>query len=143
MSTAPEKSGIYINGRQQVVDLLKHMDAGDKRRLLQNLKGRNPTLAKELSEQAFAYHNIWDLDDENLARVLGAVKPVILGLALSQSTTKQQKRALGLLPRDAALKAYEVMTKDLTGNRRECLRAQEKVLDLAVELSRRQLVRFY
>ncbi len=143
MPNTTEKSGIYINGRQQVVDLLKHMDAGDKQRLLRNLKGRNPTLAKELSEQAFSYNNIWELDDEHLARLLGSVKPVILGLALSQSPIKQQKRALSLLPREGALKAYEVMTKDLSSNRRECLRAQEKILELAVDLSRRQLIRFY
>ena len=70
-------------------------------------------------------------------------KPVVLGLALSLSTIKHQKRALGLISRDQALKAYEVMTKDLSSNRRECMRAQDKILELAIDLSRRQIIRFY
>lgn len=145
MSQTPEneKTGIYINGRQQVVDLLRHMEQGDKSRLLRNLKGRNPTLAKELSEQCFSYDNLWSLDDENLAKILASTKPVILGLALSLSSIKNQKRALSLIPRDSALKAYEVMTKDLSDNRRECMRAQDKIMELAIDLSRRQIVRFY
>lgn len=138
-----EKTGIYINGRQQVVDLLRHMEQNDKTRLLRNLKGRNPTLAKELSEQCFSYENLWSLDDDNLSKILAMTKPVVLGLALSLSSIKNQKRALGLIPRDQALKAYEVMTKDLSGNRRECLRAQDKILEMAIDLSRRQIIRFY
>lgn len=138
-----EKTGIYINGRQQVIDLLRHMDQGDKSKLLKNLKGRNPTLAKELSEQCFSYDNIWSLDDENLSKILSMTKPVVLGLALSLSSIKNQKRALGLIPREQALKAYEVMTKDLSSNQRECFRAQDKMLEIAIELSRRQIVRFY
>ncbi|MFP5491314.1 MAG: FliG C-terminal domain-containing protein [Bacteriovoracia bacterium] len=142
-NTANEKTGIYINGRQQVVDLLRHMEPGDKTKLLRNLKGRNPTLAKELSEQCFSYDNLWALDDENLSKILMATKPVVLGLALSLTSIKNQKRALGLIGRENALKAYEVMTKDLSANRRECQRAQDKILDAAIELSRRQVVRFY
>jgi flagellar motor switch protein FliG len=141
--TENEKTGIYINGRQQVVDLLRHMEPSDKTKLLRNLKGRNPTLAKELSEQCFSYDNLWMLDDENLSKILMATKPVVLGLALSLTSIKNQKRALGLIGRENALKAYEVMTKDLSSNRRECQRAQDKILDAAIELSRRQIVRFY
>ena len=142
-NTTDEKNGIYINGRQQVVDLLRHMESGDKTRLLRNLKGRNPTLAKELSEQCFSYDNLWSLDDENLGKILSMTKPIVLGLALSLTSIKNQKRALGLIPREQALKAYDVMTKDLSSNRRECMRAQDKIMEAAVELSRRQIVRFY
>lgn len=142
-NSANEKTGIYINGRQQVVDLLRHMESTDKTKLLRNLKGRNPTLAKELSEQCFSYDNLWAMDDDNLGKVLSATKPVVLGLALSLTSIKNQKRALSLIPRESALKAYEVMIKDLSGNRRECLRAQDKIIDSAIELSRRQIVRFY
>ncbi len=138
-----EKTGIYINGRQQVIELLQHMELNDKTKLLRNLKGRNPVLAKELSEQCFSYDNLWALDDENLGKILSMTKPVVLGLALSLSSIKHQKRALSLIPRDSALKAYEVMTKDLSDNRRECIRAQDKIIQSAIELSRRQIVRFY
>jgi flagellar motor switch protein FliG len=143
MSQNGAKEGIFINGREQVVELLRHMDAVEKSKLLRNLRNRNPTLAKELSEQCFSYDSVWALDDENLSIVLSNVKPVILGLALALSSLKSQKRALALIPRDQALKAYEVMTKDLTSNRRDCVRAQEKILEIALDLSRRRQVQFY
>lgn len=142
-SPAPEKTGIFINGRQQVVELLQHMEQGDKTRLLRNLKNRNPALAKELSEQCFSYDNIWALEDEALSKVLTGSSPVVLGLALALTGLKNQKRALALIPRDQALKAYEVMTKDLSQHRRECMRAQEKILNTAIDLSRRRVIQFY
>ncbi len=141
--TAGEKNGIYINGRQQVVDMLRHMDQNEKARLLRGLRHRNPVLAKELSEQCFSYENVWYLSDDDLGKILGGVKPVILGLALALTSLKNQKRALSVIPREQALKAYEVMTKDLSGNRRECLRAQDKILEVAIDLSRRRIVQFY
>lgn len=138
-----EKTGVYINGKGQIVELLQHMEQSEKARLLRNLKNRNPVLAKELSEQCLSYDNIWALDDDNLSKILGGVKPVVLGLALSLSNLKNQKRALALIPREQALKAYEVMMKDLSQNRRECIRAQEKILETALDLSRRRIVQFY
>ena len=136
-------NNIFINGKQQVVELLRYMETSEKTKLLRNLKGRNPTLAKELSEQCFSFDNIWGLSDEDLSRVLSGVKSVILGLALNQSSIKNQKRSLSLIARDQAIKAYEVMTKDLSDNRRECMRAQEKILEYAMELHRKQMIRFY
>lgn len=136
-------NNIFINGKQQVVELLRYMETSEKTKLLRNLKGRNPTLAKELSEQCFSFDNIWGLNDEDLSRVLSGVKSVILGLALNQSSIKNQKRSLSLIARDQAIKAYEVMTKDLSDNRRECMRAQEKILEYAMELHRKQMIRFY
>ena len=138
-----EKNGVYINGKGQIVELLRHMEQSEKARLLRNLKNRNPALAKELSEQCLSYDNIWALEDDSLSKILGGVKPVVLGLALSLTNLKNQKRALSLVPREQALKAYEVMTKDLSSNRRECLRAQEKIMETALDLSRRRIVQFY
>lgn len=137
------ENNIYINGRQQVVELLRHMETSDKTTLLKNLKGRNPTLAKELSEQCISFDNIWILNDEDLSKVLSGFKPVILGLALNLSSIRNQKRSLSLLSRSLAIKAYEVMTKDLSENRRECIRAQEKILEYALELNRTQQIRFF
>lgn len=138
-----EKNGIYINGKGQIIELLQHMEQNEKARLLRNLKNRNPVLAKELSEQCFSYNNLWALDDENLGKIFSGVKPVVLGLALSLSNLKNQKRALSLIPREMALKAYEIMMKDLSQNQRECARAQDKIMEVALDLSRRKIVQFY
>jgi flagellar motor switch protein FliG len=142
-SPQKENKGIYINGKQQVIDLLKAMDVNDKSKLLQNLKLRSPALAKELSENSFSYESIWQLQDDSLRRIMMTTKPVILGLALYLATKSQQRRVLSLLPQELAVKAFEVMTKDLSRHRKECLRAQDKIVENALDLSQRKIVQFY
>lgn len=143
MSQKNAENGIFINGKRQVIELLQKMDGPDKARLLKNLRTRNPVLAKELTESCISFESIWDLDDEGLKTVVSQVQPAILGLALSLVHTKNQRRALSLISRQMAIKAFEIMQKDLTGNRNECIRAQQKVLELALSLHRNRIIQFY
>lgn len=143
MSQKNEENGVFINGKRQVIELLQRMDSGDKARLLKNLKTRNPSLAKELTESCISFESIWDLDDECLKTVVSQVQPTILGLALSLVHVKNQRRALSLISREQALRAFDIMQKDLTGNRNECIRAQQKVLELAIHLNRNKIIQFY
>ena len=137
------ENGIFINGKQQVIELLQRMDSADKIRLLKNLRTRNPALAKELTESCISFESIWELDDESLKTVVSQVQPAILGLALSLVHVKNQRRALSMISRDMALKAFDIMQKDLTSNRNECFRAQSKVLELAISLHRNRIIQFY
>jgi flagellar motor switch protein FliG len=143
MSQNSSEKGIFINGKNQVIELLQKMDGPDKAKLLKNLRNRNPSLAKELTESCISFESIWDLDDEGLKTVVSQIKPAILGLALSLVHPKNQRRALSLISREMALKAFEIMQKDLTSNRNECVRAQQKVLELAVSLHRNRIIQFY
>lgn len=138
-----ENGGVFINGKKQVIELLQRMDAPDKAKLLKNLRLRNPSLAKELTESCLSFSSIWDLDDECLKTVVSQVQPAILGLALSLVHVKNQRRALALISREMAMKAFDIMQKDLTSNRSECIRAQQKILDLAVNLQRNRIIQFY
>lgn len=143
MSQKNTENGIFINGKKQVIELLQKMDAGDKARLLKNLRNRNPSLAKELTESCISFESIWDLDEECLKTVVSQVQPAILGLALSLVHVKNQRRALSLISRDQAIKAFDIMQKDLTSNRNECFRAQQKILELALNLHRNRIIQFY
>ena len=143
MSQKAAENGIFINGKRQVIELLQQMDAADKSKLLKNLRVRNPALAKELTESCISFESIWDLDESGLKTLVSQVQPTILGLALSLVHVKNQRRALGLIPREMALKAFDIMQKDLTANRNECLRAQQKVLELAMNLQRNRIIQFY
>ncbi len=143
MTAKTNENGIFINGKGQVIELLQQMNAADKARLLKNLRVRNPTLAKELTESCISFESIWDLDDGGLKTIVSQVQPAILGLALSLVHTKNQRRALGLIPRESAVRAFEIMQKDLTSNRSECMRAQQKILDLAISLHRNRIIQFY
>src|SRR6478609_6057253 len=132
MSQKNEENGVFINGKKQVIELLQRMDGADKARLLKNLRTRNPSLAKELTESCISFESIWDLDDECLKTVVSQIQPAILGLALSLVHVKNQRRALSLISREQAIKAFDIMQKDLTSNRNECFRAQSKILELAI-----------
>ncbi len=143
MSQNSAENGIFINGKRQVIELLQRMDGPDKAKLLKNLRNRNPTLAKELTESCISFESIWDLDDEGLRTVVSQVQPAILGLALSLVHTKNQRRALGLISRQMAIKAFDIMQKDLTSNRNECHRAQQKIVELALSLHRNRIIQFY
>lgn len=143
MSQKNAENGIFINGKRQVIELLQKMDAGDKARLLKNLRTRNPVLAKELTESCISFESIWDLDDECLKTVVSQVQPTILGLALSLVHVKNQRRVLSLISREMALKAFDIMQKDLTSNRHECSKAQTKILELALSLHRNRIIQFY
>jgi flagellar motor switch protein FliG len=138
-----ENGGIYLNGKKQVIELLQRMDSADKSKLLKNLRVRNPALAKELTESCISFESIWDLNDACLKTVISQIQPTILGLALNIVHTKNKKRALSLIPREMALRAFEIMQKDLSGNRNECIRAQQKVLELALILHRNKTIQFY
>lgn len=143
MTAKTSENGIFINGKRQVIELLQQMDAGDKARLLKNLRVRNPSLAKELTESCISFESIWDLDDASLKTVVSQMQPTILGLALSLVHPKNQRRALSLIPRDMAVRAFDIMQKDLTSNRNECQRAQMKILELALNLHRNRIIQFY
>lgn len=143
MSQNNSENGVFINGKNQVIELLQKMDSADKAKLLKNLRLRNPVLAKELTESCISFESIWDLDDEGLKTIISQVQPAILGLALSLVHVKNQRRALGLISRQTAMKAFEIMQKDLSGNRNECHRAQQKIVELALNLHRNRIVQFY
>jgi flagellar motor switch protein FliG len=143
MNDKKVENGIFINGKKQVIELLQKMDSGDKAKLLKNLKSRNPTLAKELTELCISFESIWDLNDACIKTVVSQVQPAILGLALSLVHVKNQRRVLSLISREMALKAFDIMQKDLTGNRSECMRAQQKILELALNLHRNKIIQFY
>lgn len=143
MSQKNNENGIFINGKKQVIELLQMMDAGDKTKLLKNLRVRNPVLAKELTESCISFESIWDLNDESLKTIVSQVQPAILGLALNLVHVKNQRRALSLISREMALKAFDIMQKDLTKNRHECMRAQQKIVELALNLHRNRIIQFY
>lgn len=143
MNQKNTENGVYINGKKQVIELLQSMDSTDKAKLLKNLRTRNPSLAKELTESCISFESLWDLNDECLKTVVSQIQPTILGLALSLVHVKNQRRVLSLISREMALKAFDIMQKDLTGNRNECIKAQHKILDLALSLHRNRIIQFY
>jgi flagellar motor switch protein FliG len=141
MESNSKNGGIFINGKKQVVELLQHMNESERKKLLNNIKNRNAIMAKELSEQSLCFRDLFQLDDHIIRRILQNINnSTIIGLALFLSPTNIQRKALSLMDRSDAEDAFHVMNSNLAHKRVECQKAQEKILNLAIQLSRKSLI---
>ncbi len=134
------EQGIFINGRQQIIEMLQFMNDKDKQKLLNNIKQRNAVMARELSEQSFSFKNLFQLSSENIGKIFSKANPAVIGLALYPLEMSHQKKALGSLDRNIAEEAYGIMSQNLSNKKQECKRAQEKIVQIAIQLSRQQYI---
>lgn len=140
MDANPKQNGIFINGKKQVVELLQFMSDAERKKLLNNIKMRNAVMARELSEKSLSFRDLFQLDDHIVRRILQNINPTITGLALFVSPTNVQRKALTLMEREDAEQAFSIMSKNLSHKKVECQKAQEKILQVAIQLSRRSLI---
>ena len=140
MNNADQK-GYYINGKKQVIELLQHLEGDERAKLLQNIRMRNASMAKELSEQSYSFKDLLIADSETLSKIMRVTTPALIGLALYLTPRAFQRKVLGCMERSRAEQAFNVMSRDLSDKRQECLKAQNKVLQNAVELSRRGIIK--
>ncbi len=134
------EKGIFINGKQQIIEMLQFMENDDKQKLLENIKQRNAPMAKELSEKSLSFKDLFRLSSGHIRTIFEKSNPAIIGLALYPLTVSLQKKALQSLSREVAEQAFNVMRQDLTHKKIECQRAQEKIVRLAIQLSRHNSV---
>lgn len=132
--------GIFLNGRQQIIDMLRFMDDADKQKLLGNIKARNAVMARELSEQSLSFKDLFRLSPNHLNAIFSKSNPAVIGLALYSLPRELQRKALSALDRHIAEAAFQVMQKDLTGKAQECKRAQDKIVQTAILLSRQKTI---
>ncbi|MBD64007.1 MAG: hypothetical protein CME62_02290 [Halobacteriovoraceae bacterium] len=133
-------TGIFINGRQQIIEMLQFMDESERRKLLKNIEMRNSVMARELSEQSLSFNDLARLSEESLNNIFSRTNPAIIGLALYNCKAELQRKVLTSLDREIAERAFEIMNKNLSAKKLECKRAQEKVLDIVIQLNRKQLI---
>lgn len=136
--TDKTEQGIFINGRQQIIEMLQFMKEGEKEKLLNNIKARNAVMARELSEQSFSFKDLFRLSSESLRKIFSRTNPAIIALALYPLEASYQRKALTALDRSTAEEAFSIMNQNLMGKKQECKRAQEKIVQFAIQLSRTQ-----
>lgn len=135
-----ENQGVFINGKQQVIELLQHMQGTEKEKLLRNISQRNAVMAQELREKSFSFNNLSRLPEGILGSIFDRINPVIIGLALYNTPVNFQRKVLRAIDRKSAEEAFHILNEDLSAKKRECKRAQEKVLAVAIQLSRRKVI---
>lgn len=132
--SAQKENQIYINGKQQAVDLLRFLPSSERTKLLKGIKGRNVTLYRELMELCFDFSQLSDWPDEALAQVLKWARPALIGIALKGEDRNFQRRSLSLMPREKAEKAWDFLTRDLSVSQQDLDRAKSNLGQYALSL---------
>lgn len=140
MEQSDSEKGIFINGKNQIIEMLQFMDETERQKLLNNIKRKNSVMARELMEKSFSFNDLYQLSHANLARIFSQCNPAIIGLALNISSTKFQRKALQSIDRTTAEQAFQVMNGNLINKTQECKRAQDKIVQVAIQLSRRKQI---
>lgn len=132
---------VFINGKAQIVEMLKFMNPSERETLLRNIRQRNAPLADELMEQSLTFSSLDELTDQDLVLIFESVTAPVLGVALKGAERSFQRRLLSLADRDYAEKAYSVMMTPLSNEKRDVQRAQNKIISvLAGSFRRRRML---
>ena len=140
MSESESQNGIFLNGKQQVIELLQAMNGAEKEKLLNNIGLKNAVMAQELREKSFSFASLTHLPDSLLRDIFDRINPIIIGLALYHAPVSFQRKVLSLIERPTAEKSFEILNQDLSSKRLECKRAEEKIISVAIQMSRRHRI---
>lgn len=136
--TTPQAEKVFINGKAQIIEMLKIMPPDQKTTLLKNLRLKNPQLVEELLEHNVNFNTLFDLNDYEMKAIVARVDPSILGLALKNVASIYQKKVLSMMPRDNAEKTFEIMRKKIEGEKKFIEKAQARITQLLLSLHRNQ-----
>lgn len=134
------QQGLFINGKAQIIEMLKFMNPEERETLLRNIRIKNPQLAIELTENCLTFQDLNRLRDEELHLIFNYVKPEIWGLALKSMPRDFQRRVLGLAPREYAEQAYNILVTPIKNEQRDTQRAQQKIVSVLGNLLKRRQI---
>lgn len=137
----PSAGSYFINGKNQVIEILKMMSESERKTLLANIKKRNPALALELEEKSISFDVIFSLTRRQYDLFFKAVKPTILGIALKDCSIDRQRQILSISPRQYAEEAFNIMTTLIENEKHAIPKAQGRVVDILSELMGKKVFR--
>lgn len=131
---------IYINGRGQIVDMLKVMPLREKERLLRHLSIRNPSVAQELSAESLSFGHLQYLRDSQLVILEDYVKASFMGIAMKNIDVPFQKKILAIVSRNYAEEAFRYLKAPLKNENQNCKRAQTKIISIVSRLIQKGII---
>ena len=131
---------VFIDGKNQIIEMLKHMSPQHRKNLLSNIRLKNPSLAKELTTSGLDFSIIGELNDQDICKIFSHVEAPVFGIALRKMNKSFQKYILSLAPRNYAESVYKVMIKRIEKEDILIKRAQKKIVDLISVLNRKQII---
>lgn len=134
-----EPTGVFLNGKAQIIEMLQLMGTEERERLLANIRMRNPALANELIEKSLKFSDLGRLSDDHLLPLFNYVKAPIMGIALKNTDEDFQRRILSIAPRTYAEEAYSILITPIMNESRDSKRAQDKVLSVFNTIAKRRM----
>ncbi len=134
-----EKSDIVINGRAQVVEILKRLPEDHKNKILRSLQGKNSALAHELSWQTLTFEGLSQLKDESLKTLLEYISSPVIAIALLDQSVETQKKFLTNLSRERAKEVFQQL-KNSPPSPVNAKKAQNKINDVATTLIQKKIL---
>ncbi len=135
MNTA-NQMGVFLNGKNQVIELLRHMDKNERDTLLAHMKIKNPQLTEELKQQSLGINDLVNYSQQELKFMSKKIPAQIFGIALKGVELKTQKIILSGLPRSYAEEAYEIMVAPAYNQNKDINRAQLKITEIMLTIKR-------
>lgn len=132
MEKTNSQSGVFLNGKNQIIEMLQLLPREERVKLLNNIKSRNPQMAEELMAKSFSFNDISSLSDNELSVIFRHIKAPVLGMALKNLDRIFQRRLLSLAEREYAEEAFRVMTTTYVNEKTDCKRAQNRILEILV-----------
>ena len=128
------ESQVFIDGKSQIIEMLRLMPQREKSKLIRNLRLKNPALADELLEEGLSFEEMAHLDEGKMHTLLDHISPSVLGVALRGMGEDFQRHILSTVNRRCAEEAYVAMIgPGITEEK--IARAQKKVLRVMSQLS--------
>lgn len=130
---------IFIDGKNQAIQILQNLNHDERTRLLGLLKAKNPLMAQELEAKSFSFMDLLNTNDRSLQVILEYASAPVVAISISNLEFDNQKRVLKLLNRSKAETAYKIFKSRRTSTI-EAEKAQLKILNIASELIDRGIV---
>ena len=105
----PHQEFTKTGGLNSLVNMLKQVDCGTEKSILEWLEKSNPNLADEIKKHMFVFDNVTLLDDRSIQRVLRDVDMKDLGLSLKGASAEVRDRILRNMSERAAAMLHEDM----------------------------------
>jgi len=141
MST--QQPDIFINGKAQIFEMLRFMDPLHRKTLLKNIQIRNPRLANEFIAHCITFETFLNLSDGDISTVIHTLPSSIIGMALKNTTNNNQKKILELMNRKSAEEAFEIMTQNISNEKSNSIKAQNKVVNTMINLYQTKVISIF
>lgn len=140
MNNSNENTGVFINGKAQIAEMLPLLTPEERSRLLNNIRMRNKELADELQAESITVLAMMDLSDTDIKTVMRYINAPVFGIALKPFSYMEKKRVLSLADRSYAEETYKAMTATLTDENKAIKSAGDRLKRVLVSLVRKNMI---